>query len=139
VMPDGRSEQEAERLVSGRSSHSYQIHTQAEQDPWWQVDLGEPHHIYEIRVFNRVDAAFERAANLKILTSDDGHRWEERAARNEPGQFGGGEWCPPFRWRGGAPVLARFVRVLAPVRDCLHLDQVEVFGYPDRTEGPLVF
>lgn len=45
-------------------------HTNREQDPWWEVDLGEVCTIQEVRVWNRCDGVEDRLKNLRIIFSD---------------------------------------------------------------------
>jgi len=45
-------------------------HTNREQDPWWEVDLGEVCTIQEVRVWNRCDGVEDRLKNLSIIFSD---------------------------------------------------------------------
>ena len=45
-------------------------HTNREQNPWWEVDLGEVCTIHEVRVWNRSDGVEERLKNVKIIFSD---------------------------------------------------------------------
>jgi hypothetical protein len=45
-------------------------HTNREQNPWWEVDLGEVCAIQEVRVWNRSDGVEDRLKNVKIIFSD---------------------------------------------------------------------
>ena len=45
-------------------------HTNREQNPWWEVDLGEVCAIQEVRVWNRSDGVENRLKNIKIIFSD---------------------------------------------------------------------
>lgn len=130
---------EAQGLVSGRRSTTYQAHSETEVGPWWEVDLGSPHHINEIRIFNRVDMGFERARKLVIETSDDGQTWCERQRRDAESDFGAYGGQAFHTWWPDRPVEARFVRVKLDATNCLHLDQVEVIGCSSLEAGALTF
>ena len=45
-------------------------HTNQEQNPWWEVDLGEVCTIQEVRIWNRSDGVEDRLKNIKIIFSD---------------------------------------------------------------------
>lgn len=45
-------------------------HTNREQNPWWEVDLGEVCAIQEVRVWNRSDGVEDRLKNVRIIFSD---------------------------------------------------------------------
>ena len=56
------------------------FHTARELQPWWQVDLGAAQDIARVVVYNRCNTAAERAREISILTSSDGHEWTRRYA-----------------------------------------------------------
>jgi hypothetical protein len=45
-------------------------HTQLEVAPWWQVDLGGPRSICQIKIWNRTDCCGERLNNFYVFVSD---------------------------------------------------------------------
>ncbi len=119
---NGRSPGEpAGEAVAGVVTGNASFHTEAEDRPWWLVDLGAPLPIEEVRVFNRMDER-GRADGLIVLVSDDLREWRE-AGRHEGASFGGADGRPLVVPVGGA---ARFVRVELPGREYLHLDQIQV-------------
>ena len=74
--------------VNGVRDGRFGFHTALEEDPWWQVDLGQVMPIGEIRIYNRIDQEAARARTLIVLVSDDGVAWgciHRQAGR----QFGG--------------------------------------------------
>ncbi len=131
--------QEAAGAVSGRLTGRYQIHSAPEQMPWWQVDLGGPCLVNEIRIFNRNDVARERARHLVLSCSLDGAQWAILTRRTEDDDFGGGAVQLPWRWWSDAPFQARFVRITLHGPTYLHLDQVEVFGVTLADGMPVAF
>jgi len=68
---------DAERAIDGNSSGIYRdqsiTHTVAENQPWWQVDLGQVSNIESIEVFNRVDSTLgDRLSDFVVfITQDD--------------------------------------------------------------------
>lgn len=61
--------------VDGNTSGNYSdksiSHTNLEQNPWWEVDLGEICKIKEIKIFNRADGVEDRLKGIKITISNE--------------------------------------------------------------------
>ncbi len=69
---------DATGAVDGVKDGTYGFHTDRDDGPWWQVDLGEPVPLGRIAVYNRCDGNVEaRAARLQVLLSADGTAWTE--------------------------------------------------------------
>jgi hypothetical protein len=123
---------DAARAVSGDLSGTYAFHTDSENEPWWQVDLGATYAITEVRVFNRIETPglAARANSLSISVSSDGNDWHPVWGVSAT-DFGGIDGrplivVPPV------PVLGRFVKLCLGERNFFHLHQVEVYGHsPD--------
>lgn len=103
------------------------FHTDFEENPWWQVDLGGFATIREIHIYNTDDHTAARFRNFMLSVSIDGIAWVE-LTRKEDEIVVGGVTGAPFIWDGPGTAWARYVRVTLLGRDYLHLDQVEVFG-----------
>ncbi|MDA1275645.1 MAG: discoidin domain-containing protein [Verrucomicrobia bacterium] len=104
------------------------FHTAEEENPWWQVDLGEVFPLAQVRIWNRSDSeeAAKRARHFRILISNDGENW--RQVHQHDGILFYGYHMPD---RSALVVKlanseARFVRVQLPGKSILHLDEVEV-------------
>lgn len=95
----------------------YFFHTQEERGPWLELDLLKPQSFSKVRVFNRTDCCTERAAPLVIEVSNDHERWTQVARRSEP--------FSSFR-ANFQPTTARWVRLSAPRRTYLHLEDVRI-------------
>ncbi len=104
------------------------FHTQKEQDPWWQVDLGSRAKLGRIVMWNRTNDAHgtQRARRLVAWLSADGKTWED-IYRHDGTLFHG--------FSGGKPLTvqtsgraARYVRVGLADNEYFHLDEIEVFG-----------
>ena len=108
----------------GVATGEYGFHTDFEDQPWWMVDLLRPYALERIRLFNRLGFEF-RARRFSVLASLDGADWTTVLRKDDDSDFGGVGGAP-FEARIAAP--ARFVKVALHGRDCLHLDQVELFG-----------
>ena len=93
------------------------FHTQEEQNPWLEIDLGTPHHISGVKVSNREDCCSERAVPLVIEVSTDHQAYKQVARRDKDFNT----WRASF-----APVDARWVRLRAAKKTSLHLDHVQV-------------
>ncbi|HEV3028568.1 MAG TPA: DUF1549 domain-containing protein, partial [Planctomycetota bacterium] len=83
---------DARRANDGNTNGDYSAnsvsHTSAEDNPWWEVDLGQPRTIDRVVVWNRTDggeAISSRTKNYKVLLLDGARKTvEERAAEAYP-------------------------------------------------------
>lgn len=93
------------------------FHTNEERNPWIEIDLGKPMRFSAVRVENRKDCCFDRAAPLVVEVSNqqDGFR---PVARRET-TFG--SWLATF-----PPTEARYVRLRVDSRGVMHLSQIRV-------------
>jgi hypothetical protein len=112
----------------GVTNGSYGFHTDRDENPWWQVDLGETVPLAEVRLWNRAEptSAAERAARFQIHLSTDGAHWIQVYQHNGKVFYG---YRMPERSGLRVPLTnatARFVRVQLPGKQVLHLDEVEV-------------
>jgi len=122
--------QDAAGAVDGTPDGTAKFHTELERDPWWRVDLGHASEITEIRVYNRSDdTELGRLRQLNLAVSNDDIFWRD-VARKTDDSIVGGIHSAPFSFTPRGKIIARYVRVLAPGRTYLHLDQVEVYGRP---------
>jgi hypothetical protein len=124
-------EVDAAGACDGVKDEATGFHTDRQENPWWQVDLGSPERLARIVVYNATECP-ERARNLRLLLSEDGKTWQE-AYRHDGQVFGGAKDGKPLvvQLKGGR---ARFVRAALPGTEYLHLDEVEVYGteVPER-------
>ena len=93
------------------------FHTNREQDPWVEIDLGQPTSIHRVDIRNRRDCCRDRTFPLTIEVSTDGTQWTEVGTQTEPFS----RWTLEF-----APIPARYVRARARKRTFLHLEGFEV-------------
>jgi capsular polysaccharide biosynthesis protein len=122
--------QDAAGAVDGTPNGTAKFHTELERDPWWRVDLGHASEITEIRVYNRSDdTQLGRLKHLTLAVSNDDISWRD-VARKTDDTIVGGIHSAPYSFTPRGKIIARYVRVLAPGRTYLHLDQVEVYGRP---------
>ena len=123
------TQEDAAGVVSGRITGDAQCHTALEPHPWWSVDLGAPHLIYEIRLFNRVNqpSMRERLGSFRIDLGGADGSWVP-IYRNEGDQLIGGADGDPLILKLSKPAMASRVRVMALGQTYLHLDQVQVHG-----------
>ncbi len=67
---------EADRAIDGNTSGKYAednstTHTANSQDPWWELDLGAPHRIEKLAVWNRTDNNLQsRLDGAKVILLD---------------------------------------------------------------------
>jgi len=97
------------------------FHTNVEDNPWFELDLGEPRSFSMVEVENRGDCCPDVSLPLVLEVSDDAKQWTEIAKRTEPYST----------WRAKFPTRSnRYVRVRAPRPTALHLVRVSVYA-PD--------
>lgn len=97
--------------------HEYFFHTQDEDSPWLEIDLGKPTTFSRVEVVNRRDCCPERAAPVVIEVSSDQTKWKEVSRRADSFSV----WQAKF-----AATSARYVRVRVTRRSILHLAAVSV-------------
>ncbi|HEY3897721.1 MAG TPA: DUF1553 domain-containing protein [Chthoniobacter sp.] len=76
---------EARRAIDGKTDGDFfkaqsVSHTDAQKDPWWEVDLGKLVDIDRIAVWNRTDSNLgARLADFRVSILDDAHQpvWEQ--------------------------------------------------------------
>jgi hypothetical protein len=107
----------AEHLC-GSSVTDILFHTNEDDQPFIEYDLGAPRDIASVRVTNR-NILRERAVPLVLEVSDDGRQYRALARKDEAFD----------RWFQRFPrTKARFVRLRAARRTVLHLERVEIYG-----------
>jgi hypothetical protein len=119
---------EAENAVNGKKTGGFSFHTDIEDNPWWQVDLGAVEPLSFILIYNRGVSLSEiarRAASLSIFVSTEGFKWTEIFTNDR--SFGGVLDNDPLRVNCPSGTNARFVRLRLRDRNYLHLDEVEIY------------
>ena len=119
----------ADAAVSGAIGAAASFATTEEDAPWWQVDLGRPHAIDAVLIFNRLDGDAHRSANIQIWLSDGEDVWRHAYRKDDGAAFGGVDGRP-LVWRPPEPAIARLVRISLIGHALLHLNQVEICGAP---------
>jgi F5/8 type C domain len=98
-------------------SPDFFFHTVEEKGPWVEIDLGVPTRIGTVRIDNRKDCCFDRAAPLLVEVAVDPQQFREVSRRTKSFST----WRASFN-----PTVARYVRVRAPSKTMLHLSQIRV-------------
>lgn len=93
------------------------FHTNDEDKPWVEIDLGEPVTFSEVVVHNRSDCCQERATPLMIEAGNDAKHLVQIARREEPFDV----WHARFKSQ-----TSRYLRLTVPRRSILHLERIEV-------------
>jgi hypothetical protein len=106
-----------------------------QQDPWWQVDLGEDYAIDRIVVFNRTKSQ-ERTSRLRILATDTVGGDFREIYQHDGRPFGGVGAGTPLTVefpKDGRPT-ARIVRLAVTGNVSLALDEIEIYAAdaPDK-------
>ena len=119
-------EQDAVGACDGVKNGGWGFHTALENDPWWQIDLGDATPLDHIAIYNRCDHTAGRAAQLAVCVSTDGRAFRQ-IYQHDGTVFLGQPDGKPLQVRCEGQ-LARYVRLQVPGNNCLHLDEVEVFA-----------
>jgi hypothetical protein len=98
-------------------SPEFFFHTQDEQSPWIEFDLGSVQSISGVRADNRKDCCVDRAAPIVVEVSSDQQHWR-RVARRDTSFT---SWLAKF-----SPVQARYVRLRLESHNPFHLQHVRV-------------
>jgi hypothetical protein len=93
------------------------FHTDDQENPWVEIDLGAAKTIRRIEVANRTDCCSERAVPLIAEISADRVSWKQVGRRDK--EFS--SWTVKF-----APQTARYVKLSVPKRTVLHFREVAV-------------
>ena len=91
------------------------FHTEAEQNPWVEFDLGARKKFHRLEVTNRTDCCSERTIPLVAEISDDRATWKEIGRRDT--EFT--TWNLTF-----SPKTARYLRLRIPRHSTFHLKDV---------------
>lgn len=93
------------------------FHTEEQENPWVEIDLGSQQVIRRIEVSNRADCCAEREVPLIAEISRTGAQWTEVGRRTTDFL----SWTARF-----PPSTARYVRLRTPKRTMFHLRAVAV-------------
>ncbi len=128
AIPPGnvRPEEDAPGGCDGIKNGKWGFHTQNEDQPWWQIDLGRPIPLDRIVLFNRCDSCASRNNRILVLLSDDAAHWKQ-AYQHDGTTFYGHSDGKPL----DVPLpanKARYVRLQLPGKSYFHLDEVEIYA-----------
>jgi hypothetical protein len=98
-------------------SPNYFVHTNDEQEPWLEIDLGRVQRVSAADVSNRKDCCAERIVPLVLAVSVDHEHWTEVARSTSEFK----RWKTSF-----SPVDARWVKLYVPHPGLLHLSEVRI-------------
>ena len=100
-------EEDAVGACDGVKNGKWGFHTALENDPWWQIDLGEQLALDRIVIYNRCDGTAGRAARLAVLLSDDGRDFQQSYQHDGTVFFGQTD---------GKPLTVKLDRQTGPLR-----------------------
>ncbi|NLF68812.1 MAG: hypothetical protein GX575_07130 [Candidatus Anammoximicrobium sp.] len=122
-------EEDAAGAVDGVKDGKWGFHTENEEQPWWQVDLGQVAALDRLVLYNRCDGGFgQRAARIQVLLSVDGQQFRKVYQHDGTAFLGQTDNKPLSVPLAGNQ--ARYVRLQLPGRSYFHLDEVEIYS-PD--------
>ncbi len=95
------------------------FHTEEQESPFYEIDLGAPQPVAAVEAVNREDCCQDRALPLVIALSTDGQTYVEVGRKDRPFDT----WRATF-----APFPARYVKLSVPRKTVFHLKSVAVYG-----------
>lgn len=116
--------------VDGINANNSITHTNEENQPWWEVDLGSVYYLDAVRLWNRTDCCGERLSDFYLLVSEDPFRSEVlNSVLNQPGvqsYFFSGQAAKQENIFTRA--TGQFVRVQLTGSNYLSLAEVQLWG-----------
>ncbi|MBM3476866.1 MAG: hypothetical protein FJX75_26635 [Armatimonadetes bacterium] len=130
TVGNATTKEDALGAVDGVKDGKWGFHTALENQPWWQVDLGQSTPLGRIVVYARCDGGCEgRTTRMVVVVSDDAQTWTQVHDCNGAA-FGGVPNNNPLVVKlDGKP--ARYVRMQLPHEGYFHLDEVEIYAQGD--------
>ncbi|MBW8039700.1 MAG: hypothetical protein FVQ85_06845 [Planctomycetes bacterium] len=101
------------------------FHTENEDKPWWQIDLGKTTALGRIILYNRCNIA-ERNSRIMVLVSDDARNFRQVYQHDGTTFFGFTDKKPLVVEL--SDIEARYVRLQLPGKSYFHLDEVEIYA-----------
>jgi len=125
------TQQDAAGGCDGVKTGQCGFHTASgEQDPWWQVDLGQAFQLDRVVIYNRTDGnTAPRTRNIRVLVADSPASEPFREVYQHNGEtfYGVKEKNPLVVNLRDKGVTARIVRIQVPGRCSFALDEIEVY------------
>lgn len=126
-------ETDAAGACDGVKDGKWGFHTDLQDNPWWQVDLGAIHPVGCVVLWNRCDGVADRMGRVTVSLSDDGNEWRDVYTHDGPVFYGFSDGKPLVVDLTGRQ--ARFVRLSIPGNSYFHLDEVEVFSSGENSKN----
>ncbi|MGB0865563.1 MAG: pre-peptidase C-terminal domain-containing protein [Granulosicoccaceae bacterium] len=128
--PGGNAEKAIDTNTNGLWSAGSVTHTNNQNQPWWQVDLGEVKAIETVELFNRSDCCSSRLNNVYVFISEEpisGSTVSQAQAQNnvQTVRFPGTVGAKTTLQVNG---VGRYVRVQLGQQGILSLAEVKVLG-----------
>ena len=114
-------------LVDGSVTDTFGAHTEIDGKAWFTIDLGKPHRLSRVVVYNRGDGYFADMLPLVVELSLDARSFDRAASRD--GTFTHKQpWTAILKGE-----TARYVRVRVDRKNAyIALGEVEIYGRPAR-------
>ncbi|BDU58227.1 hypothetical protein LMORI2_12090 [Limnohabitans sp. MORI2] len=114
---------------NGNITGGFGFHTDKQFNPWWMLDFEKIINVSLVVIYNRMDAASERANSLRLFVSDDGEKWFQIYNNKGKGLVGGlfNNSHNPLVIPFPSGFSLRFIKIDLPGEQILHLDEIQVF------------
>ncbi|MHC4084092.1 MAG: HzsA-related protein [Planctomycetota bacterium] len=118
-------QQDAAGGCDGIKNGKWGFHTENEEKPWWQIDLGKTTALGRIILYNRCDIA-ERNSRIIVLASDDARNFRQVYQHDGTTFFGYTDNKPLVIELSNTE--AHYIRLQLPGKSYFHLDEVEIYS-----------
>ncbi len=114
---------------NGKITGGFGFHTNFEFNPWWMLDFKKVVNLSAVFIYNRMDAASDRANSLRLFASVDGEKWIQIYNHKGKGLIGGlfDNAYKPLVIPFPDGFSSRFIKIDLPGEQILHLDEIQVF------------
>ncbi|MHC4543425.1 MAG: HzsA-related protein [Planctomycetota bacterium] len=118
-------QQDAAGGCDGIKNGKWGFHTENEEKPWWQIDLGKATALGRIILYNRCNIA-ERNSRIMVLASDDAKNFRQVYQHDGTTFFGYTDKKPLVIELSDTE--AHYIRLQLPGKSYFHLDEVEIYA-----------
>ena len=125
------TDEDSREILTAEHNLDFSFHTDLENNPWVELDLGASYLLYNIVVFNRKNDSQNRAYNLKVTISNDQVHYEVIHSGFIP-------FNDKIEFKLDNLKTARYVKLSIEGFSYFHLSKIEIFIDESKNSG-LIF
>lgn len=119
-MSQWSTDEDCMEILTAEHDRPFSFHTNIENNPWVELDLGAIYALHEIVVFNRKDMCQEKAYNLQVEISNDKINYEIIHKGFIP-------FKNKIKFNLNSIKTARYVKLSLDDYNYFHLSKIEIF------------